>query len=150
MNHGVSSRTTGAALTALLTLQALPCLAVDQVPVADTLTSLSTQAGFEVVGLEHAKDAYGRDEGGATYPRLRGLLEDFNHVIVQAPDGGIDRVILLGRKTAWVAPPPAEGKGAAEGAPGETPAEPAGDLVIATETARDCACGQCQPGGGGW
>jgi aspartyl protease family protein len=133
MNDGVRSWTIGAALTALLTLSAWPCLAVDQVPVADTLTRLSTQAGFEVVGLEHAKDAYGRDEGGATYPRLRALLEAFNHVILQTPDGGIDRVILLGRKTAWVAPPPPEGKTPAEGAPGQPPAEAAGDLVIPTE-----------------
>lgn len=130
MNQGVSSRMKVAAWTAL---SALPCLAVGQVPVADTLTRMSTEAGFEVVGVEHAKDAYGRDEGGVTYPRLRGLLEDFNHVIVQTPSGGIDRVIVLGRKTPWVAPPPTEGNAPAEGAPGQPPAEPAADLVIPTE-----------------
>ena len=78
------------------------------------------------------RSAYGRDEGGDTYPRLRGLLEDFNHVIVQAPDGGIDRVILLGRKTAWVPPPPPEAA-PAEASPDQAPAEPDGDMVIPTE-----------------
>jgi aspartyl protease family protein len=132
MNHGVSPRTLGPALSALLALPALPGLAVDRVPVADTLTSLSTQGGFEVVGLEYAKESYGRDEGGELYSRLRGLLEEFNHVIVQAPDGGVDRVILLGRKTAWVAPPPPQVPNA-EASPDDAPTEPGGDIVISTE-----------------
>jgi len=118
-------------------LLALPALAVERVPVADTLTRLSTQAGFEIVGLEQAKDSYGRAEQGEVLPRLRALLEDFNHVIVQIPGGGIDRVILLGRKTAWVPPPPPEVP-VGEAPVAETPAEqaqedPGGDIVIPTE-----------------
>ena len=133
MNHGVSSADHRRRVDGTPDPAALPCLAVDRVPVADTLTRLSTQAGFEVVGLEHAKDAYGRDEGGDTYPRLRALLEDFNHVIVQAPGGGIDRVILLGRKTAWVAATPCGGQGPRRGGAGAAPGRTGGDIVIATE-----------------
>jgi clan AA aspartic protease (TIGR02281 family) len=75
-------------------------------------------------------------EQGEVLPRLRALLEDFNHVIVQLPGGGIDRVILLGRKTAWIPPPPPAPP--AEAPVAETPAEqaqedPGGDIVIPTE-----------------
>lgn len=128
MNHGFSAWALGPPLMLL----ALPALAVERVPVAETLSRLSTQAGFEIVGLEQAKDSYGRAEQGEVLPQLRALLEDFNHVIVQIPGGGIDRVILLGRKTVWVPPPPADAPVA--GAPPEQGKEdPGGDIVIPTE-----------------
>lgn len=119
------------ALVACL-LAALPALArADLVAIPDTLARLAQEGGFEVTGLDKAKDAFGRDEGGEIYPRLRGLLADFNHVIVQAPGGGIARVIIISQKTAWVPPPPAapEGTGAAD----QVPADPGGDIVVATE-----------------
>jgi aspartyl protease family protein len=114
-------------------LAALPALArAERVPVPDTLDRLARDGGFEVTGLDKAKDAYGRDEGGDTYPRLKGLLDDFNHVIVQSPGGGVARVIIISRKTAWVPPPPPEAPGAASGAD-QSPADPGGDIVVATE-----------------
>jgi aspartyl protease family protein len=128
MNHGLSPWALGPPLMLL----ALPALAVERVPVADTLSRLSAQAGFEVVGLEQAKDSFGRAEQGEVLPRLRALLEDFNHVIVQLPGGGIDRVILLGRKTAWVPPPPPEVP-VAEAPPEQAKEDPGGDIVIPTE-----------------
>jgi clan AA aspartic protease (TIGR02281 family) len=118
----------------------IPCLMAglsslawaERVAVPDTLERLARDGGFEVMGLDKAKDAFGRDEGGATYPRLKGLLDDFNHVIVQAPGGGVSKVIIISRKTAWVPPPPPEtpaGPAPAAGAP----AEVSGDIVVATE-----------------
>jgi aspartyl protease family protein len=132
MNYAVGLRTLAPAFSGLLTLVGLPCLAVERVPVDDTLTRLSTQEKFEVTGLEHAKESFGRDEGGNTLSRLRVLLEEFNHVIIQAPDGGIDRIILLGRKTAWVPRPPPEAS-PAEASPDQAKTEPNGDILIPTE-----------------
>lgn len=98
----------------------------ERVPVPEMLERLSRDGGFDVIGLDKAKDAYGRDEGGETYPRLRGLLDDFNHVIVQAPGGAVARVIIVSRKATWVSPPPPSGSEAVPEDTGE-------DIVVATE-----------------
>ena len=101
-------------------LAALPCLAqVERVSVPDTLEELADEGGFVVTGLEKTQDAYGHVEGEAIYPRLRGLLDDFNHVIVQSPDGSVSKVIIIGRKTAWVPPPPPTRTTESEEAPAE-------------------------------
>jgi clan AA aspartic protease (TIGR02281 family) len=108
----------------------LPALAsADRVPVPETLERLAQDGGFEVTGLDKAEGADGRDEAGEIYARLRALLDGFNHVIVQAPGGGVAKVIILSRKTAWV-PPPASGGSGATMSP---PADPGGDIVAATE-----------------
>lgn len=115
-------------------LAALPALAwADRVPLPDTLEHLAQEGGFEVTGLDKAKDAYGRDAGGDTYPRLKGLLDDFNHVIVQTAEGGIARVIIISRKTAWVpTPPPGTPNGAGD-SDDSAAADPGGDIVVPTE-----------------
>lgn len=100
----------------------------DRVPVPATIERLARDGGFEVTGLDKAKDAYGRDQGGDTYPRLRALLDDFNHVIIQTPDGAVGRVIIISRKTAWIPPPPAGADGE-----GRIEEDPGGDIVVATE-----------------
>jgi aspartyl protease family protein len=117
----------------------VPCVAValpvpaqaDRIAVTDTLARLAEEGGFEVIGLGKVDDAYGRDEGGDIYARLRALLDSFNYVIVQAPGGGVSRVIIISRKTAWTPPPPTD-------APQETGAEhaqpdPGGDIVAPTQ-----------------
>lgn len=95
----------------------LPALALSQqkVPVGAELERLSAAHGFTVVGLAATGEAVGRAGPAELYPRLRQLLVDFNHIIVQAPGGGIDRVIILGEKAVHVPPPPPT---AASGAPG--------------------------------
>jgi aspartyl protease family protein len=116
----------------------VPCVAAalpvpaeaERVPVTDTLTRLSDEGGFEVIGLGKLEDAYGRDEGGDMYARLRDLLDGFNHVIVQAPGGGVSRVIIISRKTAWAPPAPAEPK---EAGTEQTPPDPGGDIVAPTQ-----------------
>ena len=76
-----------------------------QVDVADELARLASANGFQVAGDEHVQDAIGRAEGEALYPRVRLLLERFDHIILQKPDGRIERIIVLGKATPGSAPP---------------------------------------------
>ncbi|NCA69999.1 MAG: peptidase A2A [Sphingobacteriia bacterium] len=76
------------------------------VSVTDELQRLMDQHAFEVRGIEQTQDALGRSEGDALVPRLRALLDGFDHVIVQSASGGVERVIILGEKVAVVAPVP--------------------------------------------
>jgi aspartyl protease family protein len=101
----------------------------ERVSVPDTLEQLAEEGDFEVTGLDKATDAFGRDDGGDVYSRLRGLLDGFNHVIVQTPAGGISKVIIIGVKTAWTPPPPAAKT--EEPAAGE--AGPDSEIVVSTE-----------------
>lgn len=77
-----------------------------QVDIAPELERLAAEHRFEVVGGEYLEDAVGRAEGDDIYRRLRLLLERFDHIIVQGPHGGIERVIVLGRTTPGAVPPP--------------------------------------------
>ena len=77
-----------------------------RVPVGEELRRLSAAHGFTLVGAGAiAEEARGRATGEDLYPRLRKLLVDFDHIIVQKPDGGVERVIILGEKAAYVPPP---------------------------------------------
>jgi clan AA aspartic protease (TIGR02281 family) len=97
------------------------------VHVAEELERLSAEHGFTVVGLAATEDALGRADGDALYPRLRRLLEGFDHVIVQGADGNVERLIILGEKVP-LAPASQAPETAAEGeAPGE------GGIVLPTQ-----------------
>jgi hypothetical protein len=106
------------------------------VDIAEELERLMAANGFTIKSaqLEATRNTSGRAEGDALVPRLRTLLEHFDHVIVQRPDGGVERVIILGEKTA-VAPPPADatepGQEQASG-DGEE-AVPAAEIVVETQ-----------------
>lgn len=77
------------------------------VPVAAELQRLATAHRFTLVGAGAITDeATGRASVEELYPRLRMLLVDFDHIIVQAPGGGVERVIILGEKAVHVPPPP--------------------------------------------
>lgn len=76
-----------------------------QVDVATELERLASAYGFAVTGDEHVQDAVGRAEGDDPYLRVRLLLERFDHIIVQRPGGGIERVIVLGPAMPGSAPP---------------------------------------------
>lgn len=75
-----------------------------QVDVATELERLAAAHGFAITGDEHVQDAIGRAEGDDPYGRVRLLLERFDHIIVQRPGGGIERVIVLGRAMPGSAP----------------------------------------------
>lgn len=73
--------------------------------VEEELERLMAEHGFEVRGIEQTAEHEGRVDDTALVPRLRLLLDDFDHVIVQSSDGGVDRVLILGEKVAVVVPP---------------------------------------------
>jgi hypothetical protein len=93
-----------ACLSALAVGMGAPANAA-QVDVAEELARLASANGFTVTGDEHLQDSLGRAEGDAVYPRVRLLLERFDHIILQRPGGGIERVIVLGKAMPGAAPP---------------------------------------------
>jgi clan AA aspartic protease (TIGR02281 family) len=113
------------------TLLLPPWAWAEKVPVGDELERLSAVHGFNVIGLEATEDAMGRTDGDELFGRLRRLLENFDHVIVQGPGGGIDRVIILGETLPFVPTPPAVAGGPASETP-ESAAE-GGDILLKTK-----------------
>lgn len=101
-----------------------PLAAAPLVNVADELERLMGQHGFEVRGIEQTASVQGRAEGDDLVARLRLLLDDFDHVIVQEQGGAVERIIILGEKVAVVAPPLDEDDASP---PEEDSAEDAGD-----------------------
>lgn len=75
-----------------------------QVDVKSALERIMARHKFEIRGIEQTADAKGRIEGGNLLDRLHRLLENFDHIIVTAPGGRIERVIILGEKVAYVPP----------------------------------------------
>lgn len=120
--------TAGSFLTLLLVMPRLSPFAAEQVPVADELERLAEKHGFSIRGLEQTDQAFGRVDGEELYLRLRRLLENFDHVIVQSSEGGVDRVIVLGEKVPFEPPPPPD--------PGDRPDAAAGGVDIVLETER--------------
>jgi len=80
--------------------------AAEQVEIAAELERLAQEYGFSVTGLEQTEEIFGSAEGEELFPRLRRLLENFDHVIVQSATGGVDRIIVLGAKIPFEPPPP--------------------------------------------
>ncbi len=113
----------------LLAAWSWPVLA-QRLPIPVTLEGMAREGNFEVTGLDKVQDASGRSEPGDLYTRLRALLEDFNHVIVQAPGGGVAKVIVISRKTAYT-PPPLAQTPEGEGEPAEE--QPTGEIELDTE-----------------
>ena len=111
-------------------------LAADAAPlvkVEEELQRLMAQYGFEVRGIEQTAEMEGRAEGAELVPRLRVLLDGFDHVIVQTDNGGVDRVIILGEKVAVVAPPliiDSEGSGSPSDAASEGEEGQPGDPIV--------------------
>ncbi len=105
-----------------------------QVDVAEELERLMASSGFTMkpTQLEATRRSIGRAEGEELVPRLRMLLERFDHVIVQKPDGGVERVIILGEKTA-VPPPPPTSAQSEEQVTEEGEAAPAAEIVVQTQ-----------------
>ncbi|MBK1722205.1 retropepsin-like aspartic protease family protein [Thiocystis violacea] len=104
-----------------------------QVEVSAELERLMSELGFEVKGFEQTDGAIGHAAGDEPVGRLHLLLENFDHVIIQAPAGGIERVIILGEKSDYV-PPPVVVAGtpdqAEEGVPGGASGQ---EIVLTTQ-----------------
>ena len=126
-----------ASVRCLVPLALCLCLGVaaaEQVDVARELERLMAQYGFQVKpkDLEQTRDKKGRVEDTALLPRLRSLLEGFDHIIVQSPGGGVERVLILGVKTHYTPPPPAARKTPPQEAADATPANPTSEIVLDT------------------
>ncbi len=101
-----------------------------RVEVAAELERLMSQHGFQMkpADLDATREKTGRAEGTELMPQLRALLEGFDHIIVQSPQGGVERVLILGEKVPYIPPPPAV-TGTPE-SPAQAPAVAAGDIVL--------------------
>jgi aspartyl protease family protein len=100
-----------------------------RVEVAAELDRLSGELDFEVRGIEQTQGATAHSAGESTIERLHLLLEDFDHVIVQAPGAGVERVIILGEKAAYVPPPMVVESGESS----ETAPASGDEIVLATQ-----------------
>jgi clan AA aspartic protease (TIGR02281 family) len=104
----------------------------EQVDVAQELERLMTKHGFKMkpADLDQTRDKKGRAEDTALLPHLRVLLEGFDHIIVQSPGGGVERVLILGAKVPYTPPPPAAPQ--SPPAPETTNANPTSEIVLDT------------------
>ena len=100
-----------------------------RVEVTSELERLRSELGFEVRGIEQTEGAMAHSAGANPIERLHLLLEDFDHVIVQGPDAGIERVIILGEKAAYV-PPPMVAESGLEGGSGDGAPD---EIVLTTQ-----------------
>lgn len=115
---------TAASVTALLWAGTLAAASVE---VAGELERLIARYGFDIKSaqLEMTRGQQGRMEGGDLLGQLRALLEGFNYIILQAPGGGVERVLILGAKVPFTPPPTAPGA--------ERPAGADGEIVLETQ-----------------
>jgi clan AA aspartic protease (TIGR02281 family) len=107
-----------------------------QVDVAEELERLMAAHGFtmKTADLEATREIEGRIESDELIPRLRVLLEGFDHIIVQKPGGGVERVLILGAKIPYT-PPAKTADTGAEDTP-EAEAEAGAKVEIVLETQR--------------
>jgi clan AA aspartic protease (TIGR02281 family) len=102
-----------------------------QVDVAQELERLMAAHGFRMkqADLDATRDKQARAQGTELLPRLRLLLEGFDHIIVQSPQGGVERVLILGEKVAYTPPPPPAAAPTRPAGPGPA----AGEIVLETQ-----------------
>lgn len=115
-----------------MTLLVAATARAERVDVGAELERLMGIHGFDMrpADVATARDVQGRAEGEDLIPRLRMLLENFDHIIVQTPGGGVERVLILGEKAPYVPPPPetAEAEPPSEGSGLDASTE--GDIVL--------------------
>ncbi len=76
---------------------------------ADELEELAEKFHFEIVGAEYIEDEAAIATTGSLYNRLNDLLFEYNHIVLRAPNQGVKKIIVLGRKQpAPEMPPDAE------------------------------------------
>ena len=93
-------------LFSLLLLFFSPIASAEQVQIAHELRRLAARHHFLLFGTETLDDGLqGRLVSGGLYFQLRTLLEGLNYILIQNPDGGIQRLIVLGEKPVPPVPP---------------------------------------------
>ncbi len=105
-----------------------------QVEVFGELERLMSELGFEVKGMTQTQGALAHAGGDDPVARLHLLLENFDHVIIKAPAGGIERVIVLGEKSDYVPPPVSIEKDSETADGGASVAESDGtEIILSTQ-----------------
>lgn len=79
----------------------LTAVAGDLTEISQEIERLSHDNTFSVTGLKNTVGHYGHADREVLRERLRRLLEDFDHIIVERPGGGVERVIVLGEKVPY-------------------------------------------------
>ncbi len=69
------------------------------------LAELAAAHGIVVRGIETVDDQPAPAVSGPPGRRIEALLADHNYMLVRKPGGGVESVIIMGRKTRVVAPP---------------------------------------------
>jgi aspartyl protease family protein len=71
------------------------------------LGALARAHGIAVHGLETVDDQPAPATAGTPRRRLEALLADYSYMLVQKPGGGVEQVLIMGRKRRIVPPPEA-------------------------------------------
>lgn len=66
----------------------------------EELKAVSAAHGILIEGLEKTSDFPARPVRGSLREQLQQLLFDFNYVLVQSPDGGVEKIFILNQKEA--------------------------------------------------
>lgn len=66
----------------------------------EQLRELADQHGFEISGFDLLSGGPARRTTGPPRNQIRILLENYNYILVGTPDGGVERVIIMGGKQA--------------------------------------------------
>lgn len=88
--------------------------AADNMP--DQLQELANHHGFEISGFEQLADTPARNASGSLRDQIRLLLENYNYILIGTPDGGIERIIVMGGKQALPERPDSDEDKSGEGA----------------------------------
>jgi clan AA aspartic protease (TIGR02281 family) len=87
----------------------------------EQLQELADRHHFDISGFEQLANTPARNTSGSLREQIRLLLENYNYILIGTPDGGIERIIVMGGKEALPEAPPeaAESEGTEAGDAGE-------------------------------
>jgi len=102
---------------------------------SEELETLAEKFQFEIVGTEFIEDEPAIATEGSLYERLKDLLFEYNHIVLRAPNHGVKKIIVLGRKQpAPEMPPDTEQTGDATDDKSEIPTQRQGAHHLITAT----------------
>jgi clan AA aspartic protease (TIGR02281 family) len=70
------------------------------------LQELADRHSFDISGFEQLANTPARNTSGSLREQIRLLLENYNYILIGTPDGGIERIIVMGGKEALPEAPP--------------------------------------------
>jgi aspartyl protease family protein len=71
----------------------------------NALDALATSHGIAVQGLETVEDEPAPPVIGTPQRRIEAMLSDYSYMLVRKPGGGVEALVIMGRKTRVVPPP---------------------------------------------